>query len=230
LLVEFDPEGQWFAVSRTMTALRIKNGLRVHYGAAARSRKDVIASLTKLGVDVDAAEDVGLLRIDDYYTSTLSLDKDNPGFVAVNDRYVRAGSPKIADWSIQQLRRIKGQADLLSKWGSDQSGVVGIGDSFSPLLRFNDEKIFLEWMETRNLQLNRNLGKIIINGMSRGVHSEPFYRSLEGMYDGVVEIRTLERDDDITNMLRIRSLKGQTHNSSWHEISVDHKGEASLVT
>jgi KaiC/GvpD/RAD55 family RecA-like ATPase len=114
--------------------------------------------------------------------------------------------------------------------GSDQAGVLAFTDSFSPLLRFNEEKVFLEWMETRDLQLNRNLGRIIITGMSRGIHSEPFYRSLEGMFDGVVEVRTLERDDEIKNMLRIRSLKGQPHDSRWHGISVDSKGEASLVT
>jgi len=229
LLVEFDPEGQWFAVSRTMAALRVKNGLRVLYGATARSRKDVIASLTKLGVDVDAAEEAGLLRIDDHYTSTLSQDKDNPGFVAIDDKYMRIGSPKIADWSIEQLRMIRGQVQRLSKWGSDQSDVLAITDSFSPFLRFNEEKAFLEWMETRDLQLNRNLGRIIIIGMSRGVHSEPFYRSLEGMFDGLVEVRALEHDDAIRNMLRIRNLKGQPQDSRWHEISVNSKGEASLV-
>ena len=128
LLVEFDPEGQWFAVSRTMAALRVKDALRVVYGATDRSRKEVIASLTKLGVNVDAAERAGLLGIDDHYSSTMNLYKDNPGFVAVDDRYMRIGSPKIADWSIEQLRMIKGQAQLLSKWGNDQSDVLAFTD------------------------------------------------------------------------------------------------------
>jgi len=88
LLVEFDPEGQWFAVSRTIAATAVKNGLRDAYAATARSREDVVASLTKLGIDVDAAERAGVLRIDDQYTSTLKLDKDNPDF-AVHDKYYR---------------------------------------------------------------------------------------------------------------------------------------------
>jgi KaiC/GvpD/RAD55 family RecA-like ATPase len=228
--VEYDPEGQWFAVSRTMAALRVKNGFRVLYGATARSRKEVIASLSKLGVDVNRAETAGLLRIDDHYSSTLGQDKDNPGFVAIDDKYMRIGSPKIADWSIEQLRMIKGQAQRLSKWGSDQSDVLAVTDSFSPFLRFNEEKAFLEWIETRDLQLNRNLGRIIIIGMSRGVHSEPFYKSLEGIFDGIIEVRALERNDEIKNVLRIRNLKGQPHDSGWHRISVDSKGEASLIT
>ncbi|HUO42430.1 MAG TPA: hypothetical protein VMU35_05590 [Methylomirabilota bacterium] len=115
------------------------------------------------------------------------------------------------------------------KWGNDQSGVLALCDSFSPFLRFNEEKVFLEWMETRNLPLHRKLGRTPIFAVSREVHSEPFYRSLEGMLDGLVEVRTLEHDDEIKNMLRIRNLKSQPHDSHWHEIRVSSTGEASLL-
>jgi KaiC/GvpD/RAD55 family RecA-like ATPase len=229
VLVEFDPEGQWFAVSRTMAALGLKKGLRVVYGATARSREEVIASLVNLGVDVNVNEKAGLLRVDDHHTSTLSLDKDNPSFVAVEDRYLRVGSPKVADWSIDQLRSIRG-ATHLSKWGFDQSDVLAIVDSFSPLLRFNEERAFLEWIESRNLALNRKLGRINIIGISKRVHSEPFYARLEGAHDGLIEVRALERNDEIKNMLRIRNLKGQPHDTRWHEIKVDSRGEAKLAT
>lgn len=125
------------------------------------------------------------LRIDDQYTSTLKFDRDNPGFVPIDDKYYRTGSLKIAEWSIDQLRSIKGEAQQsLSKWGNDQSGALAMCDSLSPFLRFNEEKVFLEWMETRNLPLHRKIGRTPIFAISRGVHSEPFYRSLEGMLDG----------------------------------------------
>jgi hypothetical protein len=39
LLVEFDQEGQWFAVSRTMAALAVKSGIGF-YVVTARSRND----------------------------------------------------------------------------------------------------------------------------------------------------------------------------------------------
>jgi len=229
LLVEFDPEGQWFAVSRTIVALAVKNGLRVAYAATARSREDTIASLTKLGIDVDAAERTGLLRIDDQYTSTLKLDKGNPDFVPVDDKYYRIGSPKIADWSIDQLKSLKGAPSELSKW-REQSGALAMIDSFSPYLRFNEEKVFLEWMETRNLPLHRKLGRLPITAFSHGLHSEHFYKSLEGMFDGLIEVRVVEQDNEIKNTLRIRNLKGQPHDSRWHEIQIKSNGEATLVS
>jgi KaiC/GvpD/RAD55 family RecA-like ATPase len=230
LLVEFDPEGQWFAVSRTLAAQALKKGLRILYAATDRPREEVIDSLRKLGVDVDAAEKAGSLQIHDYHTATLSLDKDNPEFVVVQDTYLRAGSAKIADWSIGMLRTLRGTPGRKMLWGSDQSDVLAIMDSCSPLLRFNEERAILEWTETRALPLNRKLGRIQFVGVSKHVHSESFYARLEGAFDGLIEVRALEREDEIKNVLRIRNLKGQPHDTRMHEIKVDSRGEASLVT
>lgn len=229
ILVEFDPEGQWLAVSRTLAALWLKNGLRVAYNAIARPREEVIDSLTTLGVDVDAAEKTGLLRIDDLHTATLSMDRDNPGFVAIEDRYLRAGSLKVADWSINMLRSIRGDSSRLSKWGADQSDVLAIADSISPFLRFNEERAYLENRETRTIPLQRKLGRIAFHAVSKGVHSESFYARLEGAHDGLIEVRALERNEEIKNMLRIRNLKGQPHDTRWHEIKVDSRGQASVL-
>jgi KaiC/GvpD/RAD55 family RecA-like ATPase len=230
VLVEFDPEGQWFAVSRTMAAQGLKKSMRVLYAAADRPREEVIDSLGKLGVDVDAAERAGSLQIHDYHTATLSLDKDNPEFVVVEDRYLRAGSTKIADWSIDMLRTLRGTPGRKTLWGSDQSDVLAIMDSCSPLLRFNEERTVLEWTETRALPLNRKLARIQFVGVCKHVHSEAFYARLEGAFDGLIEVRAVERDDEIKNMLRIRNLKGQTHDTRMHEIKVDSRGEASVTT
>jgi KaiC/GvpD/RAD55 family RecA-like ATPase len=232
ILVEFEPEGQWLAVSRTLTALVLAKGLRVLYGTAAQPRDEVLNSLMNLGVEVELNEKAGRLRIDDYHNSTLSLDRDNPGFVAVEDRYLRVGSAKIADWSIDQLRGLRNLDGgiHLSKWGPEQQDVLSIVDSFSPLLRFNDERTFLEWIETRELPLNRKLGRINFIGISQRIHSEPFYARLEGAVDGLIEVQARELNGEVKNMLRIRNLKGQPHDSRWHEIKVGSSGETSLVT
>jgi len=228
LLVEFDPRGQWFALARTIAALGLKNGLRIQYAATARSREEVIASLENLGVDVNVAEKAGLLRVDDQHTATLSLDKDKPGDTAIEDRYLRVGSLKVADLSIDDLRSLRGVTHL-TKWTTDQSDVLVIDDSISPFLRFNEERAYLEYLETRDLPLQRKLGRIGFRGVSKGVHHESFYARMEGAHDGLIEVRALERNDEIKNMLRITSLKGQPHDTRWHEIKVDSRGEASVL-
>ncbi len=230
VLVEFDPEGQWFPLSRTISARWLQNGSRVIYGAMSRPREEIIAALERLGVNAGECERAGRLRIDDYHAATLSLDKGGTEIQTVDDTYLRLWSARIADMSVGQLRSLKGQLPPLSKWSDDQSDVLALADSFSPYLRFNDEKAFLEWMETRNLPLNRKLGRVILDGISRRIHSESFYARLEGAFDGLVEVRALEREDEIRNMLRIRNLRGQPHDARWHEIKLDSKGEATLVS
>jgi hypothetical protein len=196
----------------------------------ARPREEVIAALERLGVNARECEGAGRLRVDDYHTATLNLEKGTTEDQIVNDAYVQAGSIRISDWSLGQLRSLKGQRPDPSKWLDDQSDVLAFGDSFSPFLRFNDEKVFLEWMETRNLPLNRKLGRIVLDGISRRIHSESFYARLEAAFDAVLEVRVLERDDEIRNMLRIRNLRGQPADARWHEIKLHSNGEATLLS
>ena len=232
LLVEFDPETQWYSVSTTIVAHWLQNHLRSLYNASARPREDVLRALTKLGVDVRLAEESGLLRVDDMYSATLGLDKASSFAEVIDDRYVKYGSLKIADMSLDNLQFLRdGRTRLGSAgWQSDQSNVLAIWDSLSPMLRFNEERAVLEYIETRELPLDRKFGRIAIGGVLRRLHSESFCTRLENAFDGIIELKAIERDDEIKNLLRIKSLKGQPHDTRWHEVKIDSKGEASLVT
>jgi len=105
---------------------------------------------------------------------------------------------------------------------------LAIVESFSVLLRFNEEKAFLEWFENRNMQ--RKLKRINLHGFGRGLHSDQFYKRLENVLDGVVEVRVMEREDQVKNLVRVTSLKGQPHDTRWHEIQIKPNGEATLAT
>jgi KaiC/GvpD/RAD55 family RecA-like ATPase len=208
----------------------LQDRLRAYYTTTARPREEVLGALAKLGVDIQFAEESGFLRVDDMYPATMGLDKEALFAQAVDDKYVRYGSLKIADLSLDDLKFLRGDGSRLSRWSSDQSNVLAIWDSLSPMLRFNDERAVLEFVETRELPLNRRLGRIAFGGVLRRLHSESFYTRLESAFDGIIELRVMERDDEIKNLLRIRSLKGQPHDARWHEVKINSKGEANLVT
>ncbi len=228
-LVEYDPESQWLAVAVTAAALYVQAGSRVSYSVMLRPRDAAIADLERLGVDVSACEEAGLLRVDDWYQATLGREHETMTTEAVDDKYTRTGSLKIADLSVDFLKRLKGKTEL-TKWSSQQHGVLTIAESFSSLLRFNDEKVFLEWMEGRNLPLQRQLGRINLLAIARRLHSESFYARMENASDGVVDIKIIEVGDETKNFLRVRSLKGHPHDTRWHEIEIKPNGEATLIT
>lgn len=215
-----------------MVARQIRDGFRALYVATARPRTRVVDDLTKQGVDISNKEH-GFLRVDDWYSQTLNPEQSKvsasgQAFEVVEDKYLRYSSVHVGDLSIMMMRQIRKQVQTLPKWSHDQSGVLSVGESFSVLLRFNEEKTFLEWFENRNIALQRSYGRVNLHGFGRGLHSDWFYRRLENIADGVLEVRVMERDDQVKNMLRITNLKGQPHDSRWHEVDIRPNGEAVL--
>jgi len=232
LVVEFDPESQWLAVVTTIVSKWIQSGFRAVYAATSRPREEVINHLTRLGLDVAGSEKASRLRIDDWYSASLALERPTAEIEVIHDTYVRINSLKVADLSVDQLKLMKG-SDVLSKWPESpgsQSDVLSAVESFSVILRFNEEKSFLDWMESRNLPLNRKRGRINLVGILRRLHSEYFYTRIENACDGIIDIRAMEREEEVKNLLRVRSLKGQPHDTRWHEIKITSSGEASLTT
>ena len=88
----------------------------------------------------------------------------------------------------------------------------------------------LEWTISRVNPNERRAKRIFLSGVVRDVHTESFYKQLEMDYDGVIDLRVMERGEEVKNLLRVRSLKGQPHDTRWHEIQIKRNGEAALVT
>jgi len=227
-LVEYDPQSQWFAVASTMIARWLQSGQRALYAAMVRPRESVVKSLEKLGVDVIAKEQAAQLRIDDWYSITLKPEASAPDPVPSTGPFYRYTSVKVGDLSLDFSKLLKSQQQTLATWPDDQSGVLVVSESLSMLLRFNEEKHFLEWFEVRDVPLQRKLNRIHFFAFGRGLHSESFYRRIENICDGVVDVRVMERDDETKSYVRVQSLKGQPHDARWHRIEIKTNGEAVL--
>ena len=222
--VEFDPESQWAAVAATITAQRISDGSVVEYLAMARPREEVREHLTSIGVDVKTSEEAELLFVDDWYTSSLGFEHAPSQAIVWADKYNRAHSLKVADLSVDFLMAAKEKNP--DEMG--QPGLLVIPESMSVLMLFNDEKVFLEWLENRFLPWEKACKRVGLFGFVCGIHSESFYKRVENAVDGVIDLKVMERDDKVKSFLRVRSLKNQPCDTKWHEIEVKPNGEAFL--
>jgi KaiC/GvpD/RAD55 family RecA-like ATPase len=232
-LVEFDPESQWLAVAVTITAGYLRAGGRVSYTAQLRSPGNVRENLLALGVDVSAATSEGRFAVDDYYSATLTggrVDGGGPSVIERIEGGTRVRSLKVADLSVQLLKDMKQGLESGVFWENWPPGALTVVESDSQMLRFNEEKPFLEWEISRGNPLIRRAKRVAFLGFVRGIHSESFYKQFESDADGVIDLRVMERDEEAKNLLRIRSLKGQPHDARWHEIQIKRNGEASLIT
>jgi KaiC/GvpD/RAD55 family RecA-like ATPase len=234
LLVEYDPESQWPSLATTLTARYVMSGFNACYCVCVRSREDARSDLSRLGLNVDKSEQDGLLRVDDWYSASLSLERGPGGarFYEVigegANSYVRVSSMKVSDLSVEWLKLMKeGHPYIVENW---PPGHIIVIESVSPMLRFNEEKTFLDWLEARLNPYERSKKRIELQGIVRGAHSEPFYKRMESASDGVIEIRVMERGEEVKNLLRVRSMKGQPHDSRWHEIQIKPNGEATVLS
>jgi KaiC/GvpD/RAD55 family RecA-like ATPase len=236
LLVEFDPESQWFSVAVTIAARFCRPDQRVCYLAMERSLEDVKDTFAALGVDVTTAIKNGYLVVEDWYSATLTGGRTSEPAGAQASIFepieggLRVRSLKIADLSLEWLRTSKSGArapyDIVEFW---PEGSLIVAESFSGILRFNEEKAFVEWMESRVNPEERKRRSITIQGLVRGIHSDWLYKRMESASDGIIDLRVMEREEETKNLIRVRSLKGQPHDSRWHEIEIKSNGEAILV-
>jgi KaiC/GvpD/RAD55 family RecA-like ATPase len=229
--VEFDPDSQWLAISTTIAASSLKAEGHVSYASMTGPHEEVKESLVNLGVDIAAAIKERRLVIDDLYTATLTGGRVAEGGSKTNfyEGGFRAMSLKVADLSVDWLKDMKEgfkPEDVVETW---PPGALGLADSFSDFMRFNEENPVLEFLITRNWTNNRRAGRISLVPFARGIHSEAFYKRLEGAGDGVIDVRMVERDGEARSLLRVRNLKRKPHDARWHEIEIKANGEAVLV-
>ncbi len=233
--VQYDPESQWLAVATTIAARHLQVDGRVGYVVNVRSREDVMQALSAQGVDVQVALNGGRLLIDDAYSATLTsgrLDPASPqiGVFEPIEGGVRWHSLKVADLSIEWLKQTKHGPQPWDVGETWPPGALSIGESESEILRFNEENPYVEWTVSRTNPIDRKAGRISLQGLVRGVHSESLYKRIEAAMDGVIDIRVMEQQGESKSFLRIRSLKGQPYDGRWHEIEIKPNGEAILRT
>lgn len=234
-LVEFDPESQWFAVATTMISEVLKSGGNAAVHAFARPPEDMENDLYSLGVDVESAFKEGRLQINDFHTATLSggrVEPLPPGARPFENtpKGTKWLSLKIQDLSVEFLKdsKLPREASQLYRttW---PAGTLNVADSFSPFLRFNDEKSSADYLESRVYTEQRKAQRITLLPFVRGIHGDWFYKRMESASDGVIDIRTAEQDDKVRSTLRVRSLRGQPHDSGWRVIDIRPNGEAVLM-
>jgi len=203
--------------------------------AQARAPEDIKRDLAALGVDVNSAEKEGRLDVSDQYSATLTGGRLEPagpqtGFIEKIQGGMRFRSLKVADLSVEMLKASKDEyTGHLDRPGRSPV-YLDIIESISEMLRFNEEKPYLEWMASRVTPRERMRKGATLHGCVRGLHSELFYKRMEAISDGVIDVSMREQDGESKSFLRLRSLRGQPYNGRWHRIDVEPNGEATLAT
>jgi KaiC/GvpD/RAD55 family RecA-like ATPase len=210
-IVEFGAESPWYETTLTIAAKCVAQGLRTDYHTFQHSPDDVRNYLARLGVDVQAEERAGKLRIIDSYSSQV-------GLVPVAPADEMPVAPANEWMKTLRMRRTYG--------GADETRRVHIDDNTSAFARANDEKGMSDyWLEVNALAKKSEIA--LVTAFVTGVYSDAFYRQLESIADNIVDMEST-RAEKVGNRIRVRRVRGAPCDSSWKGIKVDDNGEVSV--
>ncbi len=215
-MVQFDASSQWYAASSAIAAGWLKTGGNLSYNVASQAPDKIRSQLKRRGLDVERLESEGKLRVFDWYTATLGQKS--------KERFAY-DSLKVAELSIWFSKFRTGGTDVLYPLSPEW---LRIYDNVSSLARFNDDKSWVEFWLSRvipSASLRKSSG---IGGFIRKAHGDWVYNTLEAASDGVIDFKVAEVDDQLTNFIRIRFMRGVPVDSTWHRLMIGENFEVTL--
>ncbi len=202
-VIEFDPDSNYYRVLESAVHECLSAGHVVTFFDYTRFPDHLRRSLKALGSDVETLESKGRFYLHDGYSITLGTKSKEPFFFT---------SLKVSDVSLHFLK--------LTKENPIRND-VGFADNGSIVLRYNDEKSFVEVYATRVIPRAKMHDRISIAGFVNGVHSGYFYRSMEDLVDGIIDVRFDDSGSAPYTKLRVRSFKLGEFDGSWQRVKFE---------
>lgn len=203
-VIEYDPDSSYYQILESTVHDLLSAGRVVSFFDYTRFPDQVRQDLRALGSDIDALEAQGKFLLYDGYSATLGIkSKEKLAFESL----------KVADISLYFLKMTKDENPIRNDVGFSDSGTIG--------LRYNDEKAFLDWYATRVIPRVKLHDRISFSAFVSGVHSTPFYKSIEDMCDGVIDVKFDDSMETPRTKLRVRAFKVGQFNGSWRYVKFD---------
>ena len=218
-LVEFEPQSVWYETSITLCAQALRKNIRTDYHTFIRPPSDVRRQLEKLGRKVEELEANDSFRIWDSYTVQTGLGTaEKIGTSSPRER-VDLRSVKISDWDKGVAEEVKADVPEVEKRR------LHIDDNTSVLLQFNDEKPVIEHFRTLTIPFARKLEISAIHSIATNTFSEELCKKFESFCDGIIDFRSLEEPEGIAHYMRVRIMRGTSHDSRWRQLKILENGE-----
>ncbi len=211
-IIEFDSDSSYYQILESVTHDCLKAGYPVSFFDYTRFPDEVRQDLVRLGSDIKNLEQRGIFRLFDGYSVTLGIKSKEP---------LAFESLKVADLSLHFLKMTKDENPIKND--------IGFSDDASVVLRYNDEKNFVEWYATRVIPRIKIHERISFSAFALGIHSNYLYKAIEALVDGILDVKLEEASGSMFTKLRVRTFKKGRFDSFWRRVKFDGP-HATLMT
>lgn len=215
ILIEFDPDSSWFLTAVSMVAQMLKSGRSATFHSFSNPPDKVRGRLRRQGLDIERMETDGRFAIIDWYSASVGAQSNEKNAIS---------SLQVSQMAIE-LVGIRQEVRKSPGFLKD----IHLDDNWSVVFEQNDEKSVVQFLTTRVL-VNLSFAKTVhVCGITRGLHSDYVYKTLENAAYGIVDVRAQELGGQVESLIRVRLMKEQNFDSRWHKLRVNENFEVSLA-
>ena len=207
ILAMYDPDSQYNSLMVNIAAGHLQSGGDLLYLISSKPVSEIRQQFDGLGVNVAEYEAKDNAVLFDVYSLQMGGKS--------SEKY-RSTALNLNEVSIAQ-------AESAPKW---PAGTLVIGESFSNMA-LNQEDLFSKFSR-KMISIWRNRGTVMIVGIAVDLHPPAFYQEMKLLSDGSFEVHLIEREGEMINTIRARSMKGQISDTRRRQILFDEKMKASL--
>lgn len=175
------------------------------YVATNESPEEIEKSMKTFGFDIESYKNKKLFRVVDGCSWKLGGVSSSEYVVDSQQNYLTAVSINIKK-ARQGLKNIR-----------------LVLDSISELTALCNQDAVLNFLQILTARIRLEGGKAICTAAS-GAHDEHFMNLLRLTYDGILEMKVDDSGKEIKRLLRIFSLKGVRHRTTWTPFEITDKG------